>query len=66
VRKNFHVWESVNAQFRSDWFNAFNRTSFETIFTGTNNPGVANSGFGSIGNQGNQPRTIQFALKLLF
>ncbi len=66
VRKNFHVWESVNAQFRSDFFNAFNRTSFETIFTGTNNPGVPNSGFGSIGNQGNEPRTIQFALKLLF
>ena len=67
ARKNFHVWESMNMQFRSDWFNAFNRTSFATIGgTGTSNPGVTGSGFGSIGGQGNQPRTIQFALKLLF
>jgi len=66
VRKNFHLWESANLQFRSDWFNAFNRTSFETIFTGTSNPNVPNSGFGSIGSQGNQPRTIQFSLKLIF
>ena len=66
VRKNFHVWESFNMQLRSDWFNAFNRTSFASIFTGTSNPGVANSGFGLVPSQGNQPRTIQMALKLLF
>jgi len=66
ARKDFHLWESMKLQFRTDWFNAFNRTSFETIFTGTNNPTVPNSGFGSIGNQGNQPRTIEFALKLIY
>jgi Carboxypeptidase regulatory-like domain len=66
ARKNFHIYKSANIQFRSDWFNAFNRTIFETIFTGASNPGVPGSGFGSIGSQGNQPRTIQFALKLLF
>ncbi len=52
ARKNFHVWESLNMQFRSDCFNAFNRTCFATIFTGTGNPGVANSGFGTIASKG--------------
>lgn len=66
ARKDFHMWESVNLQFRSDWFNAFNRTNFGSIFTGTNNPQDPNSGFGQIPSQGNQPRTIQFALKALF
>jgi hypothetical protein len=66
VRKNFHVWESLNMQLRSDWFNAFNRTSFASIFTGTGNPGVPNSGFGVVPSQGNLPRTIQFALKAIF
>jgi hypothetical protein len=66
ARKNFHIWESMNMQFRSDWFNAFNRTNFATVSTGVNNPQVPNSGFGEIGSQGNQPRTIQFALKMLF
>jgi hypothetical protein len=67
VRKNFHIWETTNLQFRSDWFNAFNRTDFATnSSTGTNNPGVSGSGFGKVGGQGNQPRTIQFALKVLF
>ena len=66
ARKNFHVWESLNVQFRSDFFNAFNRTSFSSIFTGTGNPGVPNSGFGKVPSQGNTPRTIQLALKVLF
>ena len=66
ARKNFHIWESINLQFRADFFNAFNRTNFETIFTGTNNPQIPRSGFGQIGTQGNLPRSIQFALKVLF
>jgi trimeric autotransporter adhesin len=66
VRKNFHIWESVNMQFRSDWFNAFNRTDFASIYTGVNNPQIANSGFGTVPSQGNQPRTIQFALEAIF
>jgi hypothetical protein len=66
ARKDFHLWESVKVQFRSDWFNAFNRTDFATIFTGTNNPQDPKSGFGIVPAQGNQPRTIQFALKAIF
>jgi len=66
ARKDFHIWESVKLQFRSDWFNAFNRTDFATIFTGTNNPQDPSSGFGKVPAQGNQPRTIQFALKAIF
>ncbi|MGB6689110.1 MAG: carboxypeptidase-like regulatory domain-containing protein [Terracidiphilus sp.] len=66
VRKDFHVWESAKMQFRSDWFNAFNRTDFASIFTGASNPQQANSGFGQVPSQGNVPRTIQFSLKAYF
>lgn len=66
ARKDFHIWESAKMQFRSDWFNAFNRTDFASVFTGTSNPQQAGSGFGSVPSQGNTPRTIQFSLKAYF
>jgi hypothetical protein len=66
ARKDFHIWESTKMQFRSDWFNAFNRTDFASVFTGSSNPQQANSGFGTVPSQGNTPRTIQFSLKAYF
>jgi hypothetical protein len=63
ARKNFHIWESMNMQFRTDFFNAFNRSQLVDIFTDTS---VGDPNFGHDGHQGNQPRTIQMALKLLF
>ena len=63
ARKDFHFYKSAALQFRSDFFNAFNRSQLIDIFTNTS---VGTTGFGTDGHQGNQPRTIQFALKALF
>ena len=63
ARKDFHIYESSSLQFRTDFFNAFNRSQLIDIFTNTS---VGTTGFGSDAHQGNLPRTIQLALKLLF
>jgi hypothetical protein len=51
----------MNLQFRSEFFNVFNRVRF-------GNPGLTfgNPQFGVVTSQVNQPRLIQFALKLLY
>ena len=51
----------MNLQFRSEFFNVFNRVRF-------GNPGLTfgNPQFGVITSQVNAPRLIQFALKLLY
>jgi hypothetical protein len=50
-----------NAQFRAEFFNAFNRVQFGT-------PGTQrdSGNFGVVGGQANGPRQIQLALKLVF
>ncbi len=63
ARKDFHIWESVKMQFRTDFFNAFNRSQLIDIFT---NHSFGSVGFGTDSHQGNQPRTIQLALKAFF
>ena len=63
ARKDFHIYKSSALQFRTDFFNAFNRSQLVDIFTDTN-PGDAS--FGHDGHQGNNPRTIQMSLKMLF
>jgi hypothetical protein len=50
-----------NVQFRAEFFNAFNRVRF----SGPNGT-VDNSAFGTVSSQGNGPRQIQLALKLVF
>src|SRR5882724_2385168 len=51
----------MNLQFRSEFFNVFNRVRF-------GNPGLTSGlpQFGVVTSQVNQPRLIQFALKLLY
>ena len=65
-------------QFRTEFFNTFNRVQFGFPGTGYNGnntpslipgPGVTqpdNNGFGTVTSQANNPRLIQFALKFLF
>ncbi len=62
--KGFQIHERLNAQFRGEFFNTWNRTEFA-------NPGTAqgNAQFGvisGISNSANPSRQVQLALKILF
>ncbi len=54
--------ERLRLQFRAEAFNAFNRVRFGSPNTNVN--GGAN--FGRVTTQANDPRQLQFGLKLLF
>jgi hypothetical protein len=61
--KNFKLHEQVNMKFSADMGNIFNRTDFcnpSTFWT------PSTTTFGDISTQCNQPRSIQFGLKLTF
>jgi hypothetical protein len=61
--KNNRFWKDgrVNLQFRSEFFNIFNRVRF-------GDPGLTagTPQFGVVTSQANSPRLVQFALKLLY
>lgn len=59
--KNTKVSETVGLQFRTEVFNLFNRVRF--AYPGTS---LGTAQFGVISGQYNDPRLIQFALRLLF
>lgn len=61
VNKNFQLSERFRLQFRSEFFNFFNRVQF-----GSPNVGVTSSTYGMITSQANIPRQIQFGLKLIY
>jgi hypothetical protein len=69
VFKNIHIREALNAQFRAEFFNIFNRANFaapidnETLFT---QAGTAVSGAGAIDQTATTSRQIQFALKFIW
>ena len=60
VQKNFPVTEKVRIQFRADFLNAFNRVNLNTP-----NGGCCGGTMGLI-NLSQDPRNIQFALKLYY
>ena len=53
--------EGANVEFRAEFFNLFNRVQF-----GYPNQTLGNTGFGVVGAQSNNPRLIQFALRVGF
>lgn len=59
--KNTKITERVNLQFRTEVFNLFNRTRFG--YPGT---AIGQPQFGVVSGQLNDPRLIQFALRLFF
>jgi hypothetical protein len=59
--KFFHLTERVNLEFRSEFFNIFNRTRL-----GDPNTTFGSSSFGVITSTLNTPRVIQFGLKVSF
>ncbi len=67
VFKNFHVHEGYVLEFRSEFFNLFNHSQFGLTGNGVfmqdvNSP----STFGVVNETVNNPRVIQFALRLDF
>ena len=59
--KNTQLTERVGIQFRSEVFNLFNRVQFSYPGTALGNPQ-----FGVVSGQYNNPRLVQFALRLIF
>jgi hypothetical protein len=59
--KSNKITEQVNLQFRAEFFNLFNRVRFSPP-----NTVVDNANFGKVLAQQNQPRLIQFSLRLNF
>ncbi|SEB37620.1 TonB-dependent receptor [Terriglobus roseus] len=59
--KDFGAAERVKLQFRAEAFNVFNHVQFSNP-----NTSVASTSFGAITSQANNPRQLQFGLKLLF
>jgi hypothetical protein len=59
INKTFPIREAINAEFRAEFFDAFNRHTF-------NKPdsGVLDNNFGQVGSTLNGPRNIQFVLKV--
>jgi Carboxypeptidase regulatory-like domain/TonB dependent receptor len=65
---NFGPENKLGIQFRTEFFNTFNRVQFGFPGTGFNGTttGAGDNGFGTVTSQNNNPRLIQFALKFLF
>jgi len=59
--KNFTIREGLRAQLRTDWFNAPNHPQFLVP-----NVSPTSSSFGVVSGEWSSPRTIQFAMKVLF
>ncbi len=62
LHKEFPMpWETMNLQFRAEFFNLFNKSNL-----GAPNSNVTNTNFGTITSLASPARQIQFALKLVF
>lgn len=73
LEKGTHVTERTSLVFRAEFFNLFNRVQFSPPVVASSNPNTNTSGagvqttgsqFGQILSQGNNPRQIQFSLRL--
>jgi len=61
VVKNTRIYESVALQFRAEFFNLTNTVRFAPP-----NTSFGAAAFGQVSAQSNQPRVVQFALKLIY
>jgi hypothetical protein len=65
IQKNFHINERVHLQFRTDFVNAFNRVNLNTPSGGCCT-GAKDGGSMGVVSTSQDPRNIQFALKLYY
>jgi len=63
VTKNIKIWERVNTEFQFVAHNVFNHPVF---FNPNLNPSAGVGSFGVVNAQGNDPRQLQFGLRLSF
>ena len=61
IAKNRRIRERITLQFRADAFNAMNRAQL-----GTPNTSPTSSDFGVIGTTSQQPRVIEFSVRVTF
>ena len=61
IFKNFAIGEGKSIQFRTEFFNAWNRTQF-----GVPNGAIGTAAAGTVTYQANQPRLTQFALRITY
>ncbi len=60
-------WEHVGLNFRAEFFNLFNHPQFALPVPGSGYADIASgSGFGAVSSSVNNPRVLQFGLKLTF
>jgi len=65
--KNFHLTESVSMQFRAEFFNLFNHAQFYMTGGSSGMQDLnALTSFGVVNQTVNNPRVVQFALRLMF
>jgi len=64
IFKRTHLTESTNLEFRTEFFNLFNRVQFGRPAEGLST--AANTTFGFVRDQANNPRLIQLGLRLNF
>ena len=62
LMKRIYATEDINVELRFEVFNAFNRVAFGGAAGNVSNP----ASFGTVGGQGNPPRSGQLALKINF
>jgi hypothetical protein len=61
LAKSFNITEKTRLDFRAEMFNAFNRVIFAI-----GNTNIQSGNFGLVNSQANDPKRMQFALKLYF
>jgi hypothetical protein len=68
VIKQFDLpWENMGLNFRAEFFNLFNHPQFSLPVTpGTGYADISAGNFGAISSTVNNPRLVQFGLKLIF
>lgn len=64
--KNFHVHEAYTVQFRAEFFNLFNHSQFYLGGDATGMQNISSPTFSVVNGTVNNPRVVQFALRLDF